>query len=75
MTRYTFEEVSITGTRRWTENGKKRQQTKTFMQTINPYNRNTDGSCKTREQINVEIRAELNAWKSGPLPASTEVKK
>jgi hypothetical protein len=46
--RVTFEQVTLRATKRWTENGKKRQQTKVFMQTINPFNRNADGAVKTR---------------------------
>jgi hypothetical protein len=32
------------------------------MQTINPFNRNKDGSVKTRAQIMKELLAERDAW-------------
>ena len=57
-----FDEVSVTATKRWKEDGKPRQKTKKFYQTINPFNKNTDGSAKTRQQIMVEIVAQRQAW-------------
>jgi hypothetical protein len=60
--RLTFQEVAIRGVRRWTENGKKRQETRKFFQTINPFNKGEDGIPKTREQIMAEIKAERDAW-------------
>lgn len=57
-----FNEVSVTGTKKWTENGKRRTKTKKFYQTINPFNKNRDGSVKTRSDILVEIMAERKAW-------------
>ncbi len=64
VTRYTFEEVSVKATRKWVdpETGKKRQETRKFSQTINPYNTNADGTRKTREQINAEICAQAQSW-------------
>lgn len=64
--RYTFDEVSVKATKRWTdESGKKRQQTRNFFQTINPFNKNEDGTIKTRDQIMAEIKAERNVWLAG----------
>lgn len=61
--RITFEEVAVIATKRWTdETGKRRQQTRRFYQTISPFNKNKDGTVKTREQINAEIKAERDAW-------------
>lgn len=61
--RYRFDEVAIKGVKRWTdETGKKRQQTRKFFQTINPFNTNEDGTQKTRDQIMAEIKAERDAW-------------
>lgn len=64
VTRYTFEEVAIKATRKWVdpETGKKRQETRKFSQTINPYNTNADGSRKTRDQIKAEINAQAKEW-------------
>ena len=64
--RVNFEEVSIKATRRWTdENGKKRQQTRKFFQTINPFNNGADGLPKSRDQIMSELQAEKTAWLAG----------
>ena len=62
MTTIRFEEVRIKGIRRWKEDGKWRQQTKTFFQTINPFNKDEDGLPKSRNQIIAELRAERDAW-------------
>ena len=61
--RYTFEEVSVKATKRWTDaEGKKRSKTKKFFQTLNPFNKCADGSMKTRQQIQAEICAERDLW-------------
>ena len=61
--RVNFNEVWIKATKRWTdENGKKRQKTKKFYQTLNPFNRDADGNPKSREQIMSEIMAERAEW-------------
>lgn len=58
-----FQEVSLKATRRWKENGKTRQETKKFYQTINPFNRDkVTGLPKTRNQIWEELKAEREAW-------------
>lgn len=59
----TFQEISVKAVHKWTdENGKKRQKTKTFSQTLNPYNRNPDGSIRTKADIYSVICAERDAW-------------
>lgn len=63
--RIDFEQIKISATKRWTENGKRRQKTKHFMQTINPFNKNPDGSVKGRDQIYKEILAERDRWLAG----------
>jgi hypothetical protein len=67
--RIRFEEVKVKGVRRWVDGeGKKRQQTRTFSQTINPFNKLPDGTIKDRGTIYKEICAERNAWmKAGPV--------
>lgn len=58
-----FEEIKTKRTKKYTdENGKKRQKTKTFFQTLNPFNKNKDGTLKTEAQIWQEINAEADAW-------------
>jgi hypothetical protein len=61
--RITFDEIKVKGTRRWTdEEGKKRQQTRTFMQTVNPFNKLPDGTVKDRQTIMAELIAERADW-------------
>lgn len=62
VTRLRFEQVEIRATRRWVENGKKRQQTQRFSQTINPFNKTSDGRIKDRETILAELRERRDAW-------------
>lgn len=63
----TFQEVKIKGTKKWTDaTGKKRQKTKTFSQTINPYNKNKDGTQKTRLDILEELYRERDTWIADP---------
>lgn len=61
--RINFDEVAVKATRRWVdESGKKRQETRKFWQTINPFNKGADGLPKTRDQILKEILAERDAF-------------
>ena len=63
MSRFMFEEVAIRVTKRWKdESGKKRQQTKKFYQTINPFNKNAKGLKKNRSEILAELKEESEAW-------------
>ena len=60
-----FDKVAIKGVRRWVDdNGKKRQQTKEFWQTVNPFNRGPDGQPKTSDQILMELKVERDRWLS-----------
>jgi hypothetical protein len=58
----TFTEVVVMATYRWNENGKKRQKTKKFYQTISPFNKNLNGEIKTIDEIYLELYAERDAW-------------
>lgn len=63
--RTTFKEIKVTGTRRWKdESGKRRQETKTFSQTVNPFNKNSKGEVKSPEEIWKEINEKLKQWMS-----------
>jgi hypothetical protein len=57
-----FTEVSVMGRKSWKENGKRKTRSKKFSQTLNPWNKNADGSIKTRKQIMAEITAQRDAW-------------
>lgn len=64
---YRFDEVALKDTKRWTDaTGKKRTRTRKFYQTINPFNKNTDGTMKTRAEIEAELRVERDAWLAAP---------
>lgn len=60
--RIVFDEVRIKAKRAWKENGKKRQETKFFSQTINPFNKNAQGLMKTRDEIMAELYTEKAEW-------------
>lgn len=62
MTRVRFEKVILRGTRLWKENGKRRQETRKFFQTINPYNKNAAGEQKSKSEILVELINERAKW-------------
>lgn len=58
-----FQEVSLSFTHRWKdESGKRRQKTKKFSQTINPWNVNDEGNPRTYAEIMVELRRLGDAW-------------
>lgn len=60
---YTFREVKIKGVKKWKgEDGKRHTTTRTFSQTINPFNKNKEGKIKSRDEIMTEITAERDAW-------------
>lgn len=61
--RHVFQEVIVKGTKRWVDSeGKKRQFTKSFSQTINPFNLNSLGIPKSHSEIMTEITAERDKW-------------
>lgn len=45
----------------------KRKRQKTFYQTVNPWNKNDDGSVRTRTEIYNDIGREIAEWKAGPF--------
>lgn len=59
-----FQEIKLHGIRRWKDaDGKRRQETKVFSQTLNPFNKNAAGIPKSSSEIWDELRAEAKAWK------------
>lgn len=63
-----FKEVTLTGKKSGLcKCGKRRTRSKTFMQTLNPFNTNPDGSLKTREDIYPQLREKIAAWKLEPI--------
>lgn len=47
--------------------GKKINRSKTFEQTINPWNKNKDGLPKNRFEILEELRIEAKKWQDKPI--------
>jgi hypothetical protein len=67
MAVYRFEEVTVIARKWWKDtDGKRRQRTRRFSQTLNPFNQDADGSPKTRDQIMAELVAERKAWLEDP---------
>ena len=62
VSRHVFTEVSLTAVFRWKENGKRRQTSRKFFQTINPFNTKPDGTLKTRSDIMAELEQQRDAW-------------
>lgn len=64
MARFVFEEIVCRAERsgKCTVCGKRWKKVKKFSQTVNPFNKNSDGSQKNREQIWAELRAEAKEW-------------
>jgi hypothetical protein len=59
----TYNELSVKATKTWTDaNGKRHRKTKTFSQTVNPYNRDKNGTPKSRGQIYAELLKEREEW-------------
>lgn len=63
-----FEEISIIHTKRWVDEitGKKRQKTKKFWMTLNPFNKNPDGSARTSRDIYRELDKKKKEWEILP---------
>lgn len=62
MTRVTFKEVAVRGTRRWVDaDGKKRSKTRKFAQTVSPFN-SVNGVPKTEATLLFEVTAQRDAW-------------
>lgn len=64
MTKYTFQVVrqSRTLSGPCPACGGTTSRTKTFEHTINPFNRNPDGTMRTYEEVRENVRAEAAEW-------------
>lgn len=66
--RITFEEVSVHGTKTGKCGcGKRRVRKMKFWSTLNPFNKNPDGTLKTYEQLKEKVNAEREAWMKEPI--------
>ncbi|MGQ4513624.1 hypothetical protein [Streptomyces sp. DW26H14] len=68
MPSYRFERVPLTAVKSapCTVCGKKVRRQRTFEQTLNPFNKNADGTVKTYADIYRELDADADAWKAEP---------
>lgn len=67
MPTYTFREVSVRAVRRGIcpVCGNKCQVRKNFFQTLNPFNKNKDGSLKSAKDIYAELAPQVAEWERG----------
>ena len=77
MPTYRFEEVTHRATKRVPCDGcgKTLSRSRTFMQTLNPFNKNADGTVKNREDIREELKQQAGEWtavKTGERHAKCE---
>lgn len=69
MQRYSFDRVERRATKRVKcagGCGKVQTRSRTFHQTINPFNTRADGQPKTRQDILAELDVEARNWQSDP---------
>lgn len=60
---YRFKEIKVKATHRWIDaDGKRRQKTQVFMQTVNPFNKDKRGRVKSEAQILNEVREAREKW-------------
>lgn len=70
MTTYRFPEVTFSANKTGTcaVCGKQATRTRTFMNTVSPFNQNPDGTVRTREEVREKVRSEGLAWAAdGPV--------
>jgi hypothetical protein len=65
MTTHTFNEIKWTGKKRVScgNCGTKVSRRRTFMQTVNPFNKHDDGTPKSPREVSEAVQAELQEWK------------
>lgn len=47
--------------------GKHRRRQRTFVMTVNPFNRNPDGSVKTPYEVIEDLRRVSESWRNEPI--------
>lgn len=67
MTTYRYDSITARGFKRGqcAVCGKGAERSREFSQTLNPFNRNPDGSVKTALEIRREVNAAAKAWQDG----------
>lgn len=71
-TTYRFDEIKQRGTKKvkCAKCGKSLNRSKTFYQTLNPFNRLADGTVKTVHDISIELQQEMAEWQKEPETCS-----
>jgi hypothetical protein len=66
--RVTFEEVKYHASKsgKCPVCGKSCTRSQKFFQTINPFNKNEDGTVKNRDEIYAELKVQIVMWKQVP---------
>ncbi len=68
MTLYIYEQVKFRVTKRMKcADGKTRTRTMTFINTINPFNKNPDGTVRNRHDVLKCVKAQGLKWKEEPI--------
>jgi hypothetical protein len=72
-TTITFDEVSRMASKRCkcVMCGNRRERTERFHQTVNPFNRNADGTVKSRRDIGRELDERVIAWRAQSMICRT----
>jgi hypothetical protein len=67
VTRFREIKLSTKRTFKCTVCGKRGQKSYTAYRTVNPFNRNEDGTVKSPQQILAEVQAEVRGWEPEPI--------
>lgn len=59
-----FEEIKVKGVKKWKENGKTRQKTRVFSETVNPFNVDENGKQRSRQDIFNGLIKQRDEWLS-----------
>jgi hypothetical protein len=64
-----FEQITVKAIRRWKDkHGLRKQETRSFTQTLNPFNLNARGVPKSRQEILAELYVQSAAWHQEAKP-------
>lgn len=67
-TTYRFDEVKMYGYKTGKCGcGKQRHRQRKFWATINPFNKNDDGTMKTTADIRKDLKKQIDEWKKEPI--------
>ena len=69
VTTYTYRQISVKGWKagRCVVCGKGAERSKTFTNTVNPWNRNEDGSVRTAAEVLANVRRLACEWEAEPV--------